>query len=201
MTRPGLSLIAFAILFALPVPSFAMGGGVGAGGGYGGFGGGMGFAPEDPYTTARRMIRHEHYAEAIPYLNEALQKRQHDADIANYLGLAHRKIGETMTGDQRAAEFDSSLRFYQYALQYDPDHKGVHEYLGELYLDMNDSASANQELAKLTSLCPDGCDEKDTLAQAIAKVTPAAPAAASAAQTPAPAMQNAQSAPPAAPQN
>lgn len=189
MTR--LSLVAFAVFVALPVPAFAMGGGgVGPGGGYGGFGGGMGFAPEDDYTAARRLIRHERYADAIPHLNAALQRKQHDPDIANYLGLAHRKVGESETGDQRAQEFDASLRFYQYALQFDPDHKGVHEYLGELYLDMNDLQSANQELAKLTALCPSGCDEKDTLAQAIAKAAPAAPASA---QTPAPAAQNAPS--------
>lgn len=195
MTGPSRSLIAFAILSTLSVPAFAMGGGgVSPGGGYGGFGGGMGFAPADEYATGLRLIHHEHYADAIPHLNAALQKKPHDADVANYLGFAHRKVGETMTGDQQAQEFDASMRFYQYALQFDPDHKGVHEYLGELYLDMHDPASANQELAKLTSLCPSGCDEHDTLAQAIAKAGPA--------QTAPPAAQAAsQSAPQTSPQN
>lgn len=184
MTGQGRFFIAFALLSTLPIPAFAMGGGGGfsGGGNYSNFGK---FGSTDEYATGKRLIRHERYADAIPHLNAALQKKPHDADVANYLGLAHRKVGETMTGDEQAQEFDASLRFYQYALQFDPDHKGVHEYLGELYLDMHDPASANQELAKLASLCPSGCDEHDTLAQAIAKTGPAAPSAPAAPATPA----------------
>lgn len=187
MTGLDRSLIAFALLSTLSVPAFAMGGGGGfsSGGNYSNFGN---FGSADEYATGLRLIHHEHYADAIPHLNAALQKKPHDADVANYLGFAHRKVGETMTGDRQAQEFDASMRFYQYALQFDPDHKGVHEYLGELYLDMHDPASANQELAKLSSLCPSGCDEHDTLAQAIAKAGPVqtAPLAAQAASQPAP---------------
>lgn len=185
MTGPDRSLVAFALLSTLSIPAFAMGGGGGfsSGGNYSNFGN---IGSPDEYATGKRLIRHERYADAIPHLNAALQKKPHNADIANYLGLAHRKVGETMTGDEQAQEFDASLRFYRYALQIDPEHKGVHEYLGELYLDMHDPASANQELAKLASLCPGGCDEHDTLAQAIAKAAPATPAAPaqSASQTP-----------------
>src|SRR6185437_1937355 len=67
--------------------------------------------------------------------------------------------------------------------------KGAHEYLGELYLQMYDPASAQKELATLASLCPDGCDERDTLAKAIAAYQPPATGAAPAA-APAPATSN-----------
>jgi hypothetical protein len=93
-------------------------------------------------------------------------------------------------------DYPGSLDFYQRALAINPDHKGAHEYLGELYLMVHDSASADGQLAELTRLCPDGCEEKDVLTKAIADYHAAAHAAAM--QTAAPA-QNAASAPAAAP--
>ncbi|MBV9542713.1 MAG: hypothetical protein JO167_15750, partial [Alphaproteobacteria bacterium] len=44
------------------------------------------------------------------------------------------------------------------------------------YLQMNDKASAQQEAATLASLCPSGCDERDTLDKKIAAYVPTAPA-------------------------
>ena len=164
---------------AVTTPSFSMGGG-GGGGGYGGGGGMGGSATFDDYAVAVRLIKHEKYADAIPHLLTALGDRPHSADILNYLGYSNRMLGQ----------YPQSLAYYQRALTYDPDHKGVHEYLGELYLQMNDPASAQKELATLATLCPSGCDERDTLTKAIAAYTPApaataAPAAPAAPATPA----------------
>lgn len=164
----------------LTAPSFSMGGGGGGGGGGygGGFGGG---APSfDEYTVAVRLIKHQKYADAIPHLEMALADRPHSADVLNYLGYTHRMIGD----------YASSLDFYKRALAIDPDHKGVHEYLGELYLQMNDLTSAQTELTTLASLCPSGCDERDVLTKAIGAYTPpagATPAAAAAAPATSPA--------------
>jgi tetratricopeptide (TPR) repeat protein len=164
---------------AMTTPSFSMGGGGGGGGG--GYGGSMGgSATFDDYAVAVRLIKHEKYSDAIPHLLVALGDRPHSADILNYLGYSNRMLGQ----------YPQSLAYYQRALTYDPDHKGVHEYLGELYLQMNDPASAQKELATLTTLCPSGCDERDTLTKAIAAYTPApataaAPAAPAAPATPA----------------
>jgi lipoprotein NlpI len=75
-------------------------------------------------------------------------------------------------------DYSMSLTYYNRALAIDPNHKGVHEYLGELYLQMNDMKSAQDQLTTLASLCPSGCDERDMLTKAIAAyVPPAAPAA------------------------
>ena len=155
--------------------SFGMGGGGGGGmGGYsGGYGGGLrSSAGFDDYATAVRLIKHEKYDEAVPYLNRALRERPDNADVLNYLGYTHRQLGD----------YTGSLDFYQRALARDPDHKGVHEYLGELYLKMNRLGDAQAQLAELTRLCADGCEEKDVLTKAIADyrlaaVAPAAPAA------------------------
>ncbi len=90
-------------------------------------------------------------------------------------------------------DYSASMDFYKRALAINPDHKGVHEYLGELYLQMNDMASAQHELDTLASLCPSGCDERDTLTKSIAAHAPAtAPTTAPQAgtsTTPAPAQQ------------
>jgi tetratricopeptide (TPR) repeat protein len=156
-------------------PAFAMGGG--GGGGYGGMNA-MPSASFDDYTTAKRLIKHEDYAKAIPHLEAALAKRPHDADILNYLGYTHRMVGMGEADIVRDTDFKTSLAYYEQALVIDPNHKGVHEYLGELYLQMGDLNAAHHEMNQLVILCPDGCDERDTLNKALAAyVPPAAPAA------------------------
>lgn len=170
------------LALACSTPIFAMGGG--GGGGMGGYGGTGGMASaQDDYSTAVRFIHREKYAEAIPYLNRALASRPRNANTLNYLGYTHRMLGD----------YPGSLAFYQKALTIDPDHKGVHEYLGELYLMMHDSASADGQLAELTRLCPDNCDEKDVLTKAIAdyhaNAQPAAPAQPATTTQPVPATQ------------
>jgi len=171
-------------LMALTTPSFSMGGG--GGGGNMGYGGGIqSDATFDDYATAVRLIKHEKYAEAIPHLDAALANRPHSADILNYLGYTHRMVGMTYTDAGRDGEFKMSLDYYQRALAIDPNHRGVHEYLGELYLQMHDMTSAQKEQATLASLCPSGCDERETLDKAIAAYAPAPAAAAPAAAAPA----------------
>ena len=127
----------------------------------------------DDYAKALRLIRAEKYAEAIPKLQSALARKPHNADILNYLGFTERMVGN----------FPLSLNYYQLALKEDPDHKGAHEYLGELYLDMKNLNSANGQLAELVRLCPNDCVERDTLTKAITAyqasgTTPNQPAAA-----------------------
>jgi predicted Zn-dependent protease len=176
-------------VIAVTTPSFSMGGG--GGGGNMGYGGGIQTdATFDDYATAVRLIKHERYAEAIPHLDAALANRPHNADILNYLGYTHRMVGD----------LNGSLDYYKRALAIDPDHKGVHEYLGELYLQMHDQASAQHELDTLATLCPSGCDERDTLTKSMATyASTAAPATAATPTTPPTAAAPATAASPAAP--
>jgi thioredoxin-like negative regulator of GroEL len=158
---------------ALTLPVFGMGSG---GGGYGM--GGM--SNSDPgfeaYSQAVRLIKREQFGEAIPYLDVALQAHPRSANILNYEGYAHRMIGN----------YNASLDYYNRALAIDPDHKGVHEYLGELYLQTQQLDKAQAELATLTKLCPNGCEEKDTLTASIAKYQASNPAPAQPVATPVP---------------
>lgn len=162
-----------AVLIAVTTPSFSMGGG-GGGGGYGGGSMGGGATATDDYTVGVRLVKHEKYSDAIPHLLMAVSAKPNNADALNYLGYANRMLGN----------FDVSLTYYQRALAINPDHKGVHEYLGELYLQKHDPASAQKELDTLASLCPSGCDERDTLTKAIAAYAPPAEGATPAAATP-----------------
>lgn len=151
MRRTWLVLGTAALLTAMTMPSFSMGGGTTSTGGI-----------YDEYNIAVRLIKHEQYADAIPHLLTALNSQPNNADILNYLGFTKRKTGD----------FPAALDYYKRALAIDPEHKGAHEYLGELYLQMNDLDSAKGELATLATLCPDGCEERDTLAAAISGYVP-----------------------------
>ena len=162
----GTAVVAFTLS---TLPALAMGGGGGGGGGgaasYGDRMSGPSMSSDD-YTVAVRLIKHKQYAEAIPHLQMVLADKPRDADVLNYLGFTKRMVGD----------YDASLDYYTRALTVDPNHKGVHEYLGELYLQKNDLASAQKELTTLATLCPSGCDERDALTKAIADYKPAAPA-------------------------
>jgi len=157
--------------------SLAMGGGGGGGGGYGGNMSMMPNASFDDYTSAKRLIKHQEYASAIPHLEAALRQHPRDADVMNYLGYTHRMVGVTEQADARDKDFQTSLAFYQAALAIDPLHKGVHEYLGELFLQMNNLNAAHHEMNELVILCPEGCDERDALAKVLAAYVPPAAAA------------------------
>jgi hypothetical protein len=63
------------------------------------------------------------------------------------------------------------MEHYQRALKLDANHRSAHEYLGELYLDMNQLANAEKQLAALKKACPffGKCAEYDDLKEAIDK--------------------------------
>lgn len=133
----------------------------------------------EEFTTAVKLMQRGAFDEAIPHLRTALEAQPGNADILNLLGFSSRMVGK----------YDDSLDFYQRALARDPDHKGAHEYLGELYLTIHQLGNARGQLAELTRLCPNGCAERDTLTKAIADyetagTTPAAPAPVATAEAP-----------------
>jgi len=56
---------------------------------------------------------------------------------------------------------------YNKALEIDPRHKGTHEYLGKLYLNLKQPENAKKHLAKLDSICFFGCEEYTSLKEAV----------------------------------
>ena len=65
------------------------------------------------------------YSKAYKKLMKAYQKDKNNPDILNYLGFTLRKAGN----------FEEAEKFYIMGLQIKPDHKGINEYLGELYVE------------------------------------------------------------------
>src|SRR5262245_54231015 len=90
-------------------------------------------------AAGRKAIDAKDYNAAVNYLTKAVQEEPNNADAENMLGYSYRKLGT----------FDKSMEHYQKALKIDSGHRSAHEYLGELYLDMNQLDNAEEQLATL----------------------------------------------------
>ena len=108
-------------------------------------------------TSVRTKIKAKDYAGALSELRKLADDVQH-ADVYNLLGYTLRKTGD----------FKTSLTYYTKALDLQPDHKGAHEYLGELFVETGKLDKAKDQLAALEKLCPNGCEERDDLQKVIA---------------------------------
>ena len=130
-----------------------------AGGGGGGESVGTSSTPVDPsFAQAKVAIEARNYAAALPLLQQVVARDPRNADAYNLMGYATRKSGDA----------NGSLRYYTTALQIDPKHLGAHEYIGEAYLMLDRPQEAEQQLARLDSLCLFGCAEYRVLKAAIA---------------------------------
>jgi len=116
--------------------------------------------PENPNIVAgRKAIDGKDFKGAVGLLTKAVQEEPNNADAHSMLGYSYRKSGT----------FDKSMEHYQRALKIDSNHRSAHEYLGELYLDMNQLDNAEKQLAALKKACPffGRCEEFDDLKKAI----------------------------------
>lgn len=111
-------------------------------------------------SAVRAKIKAREWPGAITDLSKMAETVQH-ADIYNLLGFSLRK----------SKDYKSAYTYYQKAIEYDPAHKGAHEYLGELYVETGDMPKAKEMLAKLRVLCPKGCEEREDLEKAIRETT------------------------------
>jgi len=108
-------------------------------------------------SSVRAKIKAKDYKAALAELTPMLATQQH-ADVYNLMGFSLRKTGDTK----------QAYTFYRKALDFDPEHKGALEYLGELYVETGEIEKARQNVALLKRLCPGGCEELSDLEQAIA---------------------------------
>ena len=115
---------------------------------------------ENPNMVAgRKAIDAKDYKAAVGHLAKAVQEEPKNPDAHSMLGYSYRKAGT----------FDKSMEHYQTALKLDANHRSAHEYLGELYLDLNQLNNAEKQLAALKKACPffGSCEEYDDLKKAI----------------------------------
>ena len=113
---------------------------------------------DTPYLAAvRAKIEAKDYKAALAELTPMLETHQH-ADVYSLMGFALRKTGD----------YKQAYTFYRKALDFDPEHKGALEYLGELYVETGQVDKARENLALLKKLCPVGCEEMFDLEEALA---------------------------------
>ena len=86
------------------------------------------------------------YSKAFNKLEKAHKSDKKNPDILNYMGFTTRKIGN----------FEQAEKFYLEGLKIKPNHNGINEYLGELYVQTNRIDKANERLAVLKNC---NCDE------------------------------------------
>ena len=95
------------------------------------------------------------YEKALKLLVKSNKSKPNKADTLNYLGFTTRKLGD----------FEGGEKYYLQGLAIEPNHIGINEYLGELYVATNRINLANERL-KILESC--NCKEYDSLKQIIA---------------------------------
>ena len=95
------------------------------------------------------------YEKALKLLTISNKKKPNNPDTLNYLGFTTRKLGDYENGE----------KYYLLGLEIDPNHKGINEYLGELYVATNRIDHAKERLKVLESC---NCEEYNELKEIIA---------------------------------
>ena len=95
------------------------------------------------------------YVKALELLIKSNKEKPNIADTLNYLGFTTRKLGDYAGGE----------KYYLEGLAIEPNHKGINEYLGELYVLTNRIDLAKERL-KVLENC--NCEEYDELEGIIA---------------------------------
>ena len=95
------------------------------------------------------------YEKAQKLLLKSNKEKPGKADTLNYLGFTTRKLGD----------FENGEKYYLQGLAIDTKHKGINEYLGELYVATNRHNLAVERLEVLKGC---NCEEYDQLKAVIA---------------------------------
>ena len=94
------------------------------------------------------------YEKALEFLMKSNKEKPNQPDTLNYLGFATRKLGDYEKGEE----------YYLLGLQIDPEHKGINEYLGELYVVTERIDLAKERLSVLKNC---NCEEYKELKEII----------------------------------
>ena len=103
-------------------------------------------------SKSKKAIKY--YNKALKLLYSSNKKYQVNANTFNYLGYANLKLGN----------FENAEIYYLLGLDIDPNHRGINEYLGELYVNTNRIGKAKERL-KVLEGCK--CEEFEELNTAI----------------------------------
>lgn len=115
----------------------------------GGGGGLSASSQSSEYRNAIKAVKKQDYTSAIELLQQSLDKNPNNANAWNYMGYSLRNL-------QR---YDEALAAYEKAIKIKPKHKGAIEYLGELYLQIDQLDKAKAQLQRLDDVCFLSCKE------------------------------------------
>ena len=94
------------------------------------------------------------YEKAQKFLLQSNKEKPNQADTLNYLGFTTRKLGDYENGE----------KYYLMGLEIDPNHTGINEYLGELYVTTNRMDLARERLKVLENCnCEEYAELKDII--------------------------------------
>ena len=96
------------------------------------------------------------YVKALEKLQQAYKTDRNNPDILNYLGFTLRKTGK----------LEEAEKYYLKGLKIKPNHNGINEYLGELYVKTGRIDLAKERLAILKNC---NCEEFNELKEVIEK--------------------------------
>ena len=157
----------FLIFIFLSTSTMSAGTSSSSGSSSGGSSGGDG-AIKSNYQKAVTLIKHakkyekkgktdkaeKRYKKALKLLTKANKKKPNNADTLNYLGFTTRKLGDFVNGE----------KYYLEGLAVEPNHVGINEYLGELYVVTNRIELAQERLNILANC---NCEEYNELKEII----------------------------------
>jgi len=106
-------------------------------------------------SKGKKNKANSNYEKALKLLIKSNQDKPKNADTLNYLGFTSRKLGD----------YETAEKFYLEGLELKPNHQGINEYLGELYVVTKRHNLAVERLEVLKSC---NCKEYDELKAVIA---------------------------------
>jgi tetratricopeptide (TPR) repeat protein len=109
----------------------------------------------DGYNAARQLVLDGQYETAIAAF--LALDADDDADVANYVGFAHRKAGR----------YELSQIWYEKALAADPKHTRTWQYYGMWHLENGNALKAQDHLERIRLICGGECKDYKLLRDAI----------------------------------
>jgi len=109
------------------------------------------YAKKEKFDKAKNR-----YNNAIKFLILANEENPNEPDILNYLGYSYREVGDFLMAEI----------YYMQGLAINPEHIGINEYLGELYVETNRIDKAKERL-KVLKNCK--CEEFEELQNLVSK--------------------------------
>lgn len=109
----------------------------------------------DGYNAARQLVLDGRYESAIAAF--LALDADDDADVANYVGFAWRKLGR----------YELSQVWYEKALASDPNHTRTWQYYGMWHLENGNALKAQDHLERIRLICGVECRDYKLLRDAI----------------------------------